>query len=640
MGGNILGTDGISDDILKLRSESLTDITADRVNQSNSLNSEQVGGIDGDGGKVIAARGSESLFSPFNIFRYSEFASGASSTVAGQYDIGRHRNQYITSDMLKEATSTVGLEAKSVIQNPSAVNIIDWSNKQALQASSHTGPLYPYPYQLNDFLWCKWYGKIPNNRLLTLRRYPIPVEDNLGIASSKLPLVPISQAVTWWGEGTGNKLDSVLGMTWGLKWKEDEGIVDDVQGNEVTVEQLLDAAGLTNPTVRQAMILAFSQDGNPFAFSGYDKTLQDFTKSSWERGAYWNRVLGPVNVINKTRRRERGFDFIHNITLDFEYNLRSYGSINPKIAMLDLLSNFMSLTYNRANFWGGGYRYFQQTGALLPGFDSTKLEEGDYIGGLAEITKSMSGYVQGQAEAIKKAVTSISDKLVGKSEQEMQAILATELQGSSVAQNLLASRMGKLHQAPLVLRSLLDGRAVGEWHLMVGNPMDPLAVIGNLCLEKTEVSFSNELGADDFPTSIKFSLTLVSGRPRAKQDIESMFNHGGGDLSFTALAPPSSTMDSNGEYNNIRIASAYGGRTSNDNTNAATALTTSLQKSMSELKNNASGLNYLDSDGNVNSAAAEALSGYFKAGVANKYGAGFGQSPILVDYFKQLKTKD
>ena len=196
-----------------------------------------------------------------------------------------------------------------------------------------------------------------------------------------------------------------------------------------------------------------------------------------------------------------------------------------------------------------------------------------------------------------------------------------------------------LHQKPLVLRALLDGRAVGEWHLMIGNPMDPFAVIGNLCMKSTTITFSDELGADDFPVSIKFKVTLTHGRPRAKQDIESMFNHGGGGLSMTKLAPTSSEMNSFGEYNSTRLAKAYGTDGENNSKFANTQFMKDLSSSIEAAKAR-SGANGTTSTAELTSQEAEGLASYFKTSVANKYGVGFGRSPILVDYFTQLKTKD
>jgi hypothetical protein len=158
-------------------------------------------------------------------------------------------------------------------------------------------------------------------------------------------------------------------------------------------------------------------------------------------------------------------------------------------------------------------------------------------------------------------------------------------------------------------------------------------------MKSTTITFSDELGADDFPVSIKFKVTLTHGRPRAKQDIESMFNHGGGGLSMTKLAPTSSEMNSFGEYNTMRLASAYGTDAENNSKFANTQFMKDLSSSIEAAKAR-SGANGTTSTAELTSQEAEGLASYFKTSVANKYGVGFGRSPILVDYFTQLKTKD
>lgn len=574
-----------------------------------------LGATDGVGKNTIPVHGTESLFNPFYIFRYSKFGKGTTATVPGAYDAELHFLKYNSANVgtiLEKNSGIIKDTANSVIQNPSAFTIIDWANK-----NNANGPTYPYPYAINDFMWCKWYGKIPNNRLLTLRRYPIPVEDNL--QSGKLPLVPVAQAVTWWGEGTGNKLSEVLNITYGFKWKDIFADQVDVEGNELNIEKLFEVIGIKNPELQQTLKLAFgSSDGNPFAFSGYDQTLQDFTKKNWESGAYWNRVRGPVNVINSTKLRERGYDYTHTIKLDFEYNLRSYSNLNPKIAMLELMSNMFALTSNTASFWGGGYRYFQKTGALLPGFSTDEMEKGNYTGALKDVMNLMSQIIQGSGTDIKKFIDQIGIVLNDENIKNKAGEIADQIKDSPVANNLLGSRLASLHQTPLLMRALLDGRSVGEWHLMVGNPMDPIAVIGNLCLKSTSLTFSEELGANDFPVSVKFTVTLEPGRPRAKQDIASMFNHGGGDFSFTPLSVFASERNTFGEYNTAKALSA--GETPKVDANAKSV----------------SGSN----DTTVNNNSASEYSKYFQKSVENRYGQSFGNSPVLVDYFTKLITKD
>jgi hypothetical protein len=606
---NILGDNGVSDNDFIL-SSSTGGASVNQAQQPGVATEPGLGGADGPGGTAISVLGTDSLFNPFYIFRYSKFGKGTSDTVAGNYNVTLHRNKYESGagDILKKQSDKEILKARLELQNPTASKIIEYTNKQAEQGKNHKGPLYPYPYSINDFLWCKWYGKIPNNRLLTLRRYPIPVEDNLAIAGEKLPLVPIAQAVTWWGTETSNSLSDVIGMTYAFNWNmKAEARVEDVQGNEIKAEDLLKEAGITGAAANALKLAFASNPNNPFVSSGYDKKIQDWTKESWEKGAYWNRVKGPVNVINETAMRNQGFTFTHNIKLTFEYNLRSFGNINPKVAMLDLISNFLSLTYNRATFWGGSYRYYQQTGYIIKGFNSTELEQGDYVGALRDILGESAQGLAGRAADLKNWWNGVQNDIQGKSGDDLAKTLTEKVASTKLASDLLGSKMAKLHQDPLTLRALLDGRAVGEWHLMVGNPLEPLAVMGNLCLKSSAISFSEELGADDFPVSVKFVVELEPGRARAKQDIESMFNLGSGDLAFTALAPPASAMNTFGEYNSAK-ANQFAGMT--------TSITT------------------------ANPDGSARLGAHFESSVTAKYGAGFGKSPILTDYFTQLKTKD
>jgi hypothetical protein len=82
-------------------------------------------------------------------------------------------------------------------------------------------------------------------------------------------------------------------------------------------------------------------------------------------------------------------------------------------------------------------------------------------------------------------------------------------------------------QLPL---SFLTGAPIGEWHLVVGNPCNPIAMIGNLICETVDIDFSDKLGPDDFPTEITATFTLKHGRSRERGEIESMFNRGDGRL--------------------------------------------------------------------------------------------------------------
>ena len=80
------------------------------------------------------------------------------------------------------------------------------------------------------------------------------------------------------------------------------------------------------------------------------------------------------------------------------------------------------------------------------------------------------------------------------------------------------------------MHSLLTGAPVGEWHMVVGNPMNPMMMVGNLICTGCKIEFNDELGPDDFPTELKATITLEHGMPRDRAGIESMFNKGSGRI--------------------------------------------------------------------------------------------------------------
>jgi hypothetical protein len=600
--------------------------------------------------RVVAT---ESIFNPFNVFRYSKFGkatAGQDGRAAnpGNIDLDPYKLKYQKTTRVigdDARTSASELRKKIANHNPSATALCTWANEQAKDSQNASGPIYPYPYSLTDFLWCKYYGKIPNNRLITLRRYPVPVEDNLMIAKQNLPLVPLAQAVTWFGEDTGNKLSDVLGLSWGLKWKSISADVQDVDGNEIKAESLLDVAGVKveNEALRKALIVALGNAQNPgMAASGQDKAQQDYDREAYgDKGPYWNRVYGPVNVIDKTYMRERGLDFgdEKGLSLTFEYNLRTWAGANPKMAFLDLLTNFLSLTYNTAPFWGGAVRYFQQTGFLAPGFNTDAFERGDNVQGIKDLAAGVGPQLLGAASDLKKFVDDLQSQITQGA--SVDSIIGS-ITDSKVSQVLAGGRLAPLVQKPLLMRSMLDGRAVGEWHMMIGNPMDPIATIGNLVLDSVSMDVGEELGEDGFPTSMKFVVNLKHGRSRAKQDIESMFNLGGGPLSYSPLAQPSSAFNTLGENNSMNSNSYYGTAVYQASGGAVPPAgangTGDQQTSTTTNANNVSVANptTLQKPGEAETNTAN----YFRPAVARAYGENFGNSPILPSYFFNRMTRD
>jgi hypothetical protein len=397
------------------------------------------------------------------------------------------------------------------------------------------------PYFYTDFLYCKYVGKIPNNQLITLRRYPAPTFDNLAIPGQikgnpssyydektktrrtiadndldeQKEFYPIAQAVTWFGEETGNKLSELLSFTVNMNWKSVEAEVNTAAGNEQGSEDS-PAKG-----VAQFLGILTGQVNTPFS-------TQNAQYDPYNGGPYSHRVYGPVNVISKTYKRDRGLDFKQSISLNFEYSLKSIGNINPKAAMLDLISNLLALTYNNAAFWGGANRYFpnKPTYPFLGGKDGMNAW---YRGEPVQFAESVGKQVSSAMSSLGDALAALTADPIGELKK-----LATG------AAKLGMIEMGKGRAPSIVaLKSLLTGEPIGEWHMVVGNPRKPIAQIGNLICTESKFQFNDIIGADNFPTELKVTITVEHGRPRDAGDIQSMFNDGQGRIYY----PPSSVGD-------------------------------------------------------------------------------------------------
>ena len=183
--------------------------------------------------------GVDSIFNKYSLFRYSKFGANINTYNVGLHYQGRSavpngnpnasqqsqdlQNKVFGGGKMKE----IGPDFQDVIDNPDAKTIIEYFRNFKDASEDALGPT---PYAWTDFLWCKFYGKIPNNRLITLRRYPFPVNDNLKAAKNKV-LVPLSQAVTWFGEETGNKLSQIIPNKLSINWKQIQVQEQTVEGN-------------------------------------------------------------------------------------------------------------------------------------------------------------------------------------------------------------------------------------------------------------------------------------------------------------------------------------------------------------------------------------------------------------------------
>ena len=390
-------------------------------------------------------------------------------------------------------------------------------------------------YTAQDFLYCKYYKKIPVNHLITLRRFPTPVNDNIFDlkfdVAGKDPKTPRAAsnvdatqnagvtAVTYMGEQAGNKLDDILTMSYGLNYKEVKSEMEDISSGD---------GGYTSQPFYSKMCGVGRATAD--AFKGIS-SRQKFAAQNMSTGdklgtTYANFVIGPVNVIDSTNVRDRGMKFSNDLKLNFEYELKSLNYVNPKIAMIDIISNMLTMTYNNGQFFGGGQRYYGSAGAVASQFgDINKLKQGDF-----------SGYIGSVVTDVETGFKNVFGGGTGEFNLEngVEGLLKV---GKTMLGNMLggflSDNVGAV-SGTQASKALISAEPTGDWHVTVGNPLNPIVTMGNMYRDNSTMTLGHGLGYDDFPMEVKFEIDLKHGKPRDKGDIENMFNAGRGRIYASA----------------------------------------------------------------------------------------------------------
>jgi hypothetical protein len=169
-------------------------------------------------------------------------------------------------------------------------------------------------------------------------------------------------------------------------------------------------------------------------------------------------------------------------------------------------------------------KYGKEIAGLATGGGSSNSTEGetDSSGGagLLNDSSTLAKIQEIYTRTGKNAGNNLSDTL-----DEIQKALgddASRFLKTSVTQDFIDK-----YQAPI---SFLTGAPIGEWHIVVGNPCNPIAMMGNLICDGVNIEFGETLGPDDFPTTMKATFTLKHARDRDRGEIESIFNRGDGRL--------------------------------------------------------------------------------------------------------------
>jgi len=514
---------------------------------------------------------------PKSLFYDAATSRGPYEGLFAYYILGKSQGSPVKYH-LSETPEFISKITTNESRNPTAKQII--SSVTALGSSGI--PAYadlssPYRgqlYNVKDFIFCKHYGVIPNNRMITLRRFPSPTLDSLKTISpngSKYDytikngriqteyvnsgeigkiqdpkgeyntVLPVAQAVTYFGEGTSNSLGEILKINTGLNFSYegqtpmknektgDPGIMNSPFGD--LIKSYL-ATGTTqiNPDAADNLVGSIV---NPQKNLNALKRMYLDAATSGD-GPLSKKIFVNVNTVDQVMTRKQGFvGGTEPFTLNFEYNLTSVGEINSKLLFLDLMTNLLSLGADYGTFLAPELRLEQSNVGI------------GFPGGAAGYAQSITDpvqYIQNQVSGIFSGETVQKLLDAEKHLKENLSDATQELRNYINDPDKGIPKEGKLYKSLTVLMTdaflkqiyfqpiMLSGYPTGSWHVVVGNPLNPIVMMGNLVCTSVRISLGEELGPDDFPTSMKASFIMEPGRQRHRGDWESMFNRGNGRL--------------------------------------------------------------------------------------------------------------
>lgn len=419
------------------------------------------------------------------------------------------------------------------------------SIKELVEASQ-AGLMGKATYSYSDFMFCKHLGRVSNNYMITLRRFPLPVDDFIGSIGTEYDetkryrsngTANIGCMVTWMGV-SGNDLSSILKYDYKMPFKEETAGFQDAE-----------ASADENATKLQGMFALFDkeyrkqyQDGYADAAGnaglsmfGLDKPTGNAPYKNLASRRDDKKVYGPVDSIRTTYiRSDTGLEFNQSITLNFEYEMKSYNGINGKQAMLDLISNILNVTYTTGTFWGGGYKGFAA-------------HQSNIFSNLS-IFKARGGFTN-FLDAFAEDLNTVGGNLKGKIINPEGGLNFKEILNgiNNIAGMFMSGVLNKLGRPQKAMyNSLLSPAPIGFWHVTIGNPKRPIMSIGNMIITQCSIEHTGPLGIDDFPTGLKVTVTLTRGKPRDLRDIEKLYMQGN-DRIYTSMSDKVFDMYKNAE---------------------------------------------------------------------------------------------
>lgn len=431
------------------------------------------------------------------------------------------------------------------------------SIRELVEASSQ-GILGQETYSYSDFMFCKHLGRISNNYMITLRRFPLPVDDFIGSIGEDMDIEKrynaknassIGCMITWLGV-SGNEMSSILKynykMPFTLQNSERQDRQQDADQQNTMLNGMFSVFDESYRKQYQAGQADVAGNTGLSLFGIKSDALGNAPYKDYAKFEDRNKVYGPVDAIKSTYiRSEGGLEFNQSFTLVFEYELKSYNGVNGRQAMLDLISNILNVTYTTGTFWGGGYKGFAAHQSNI--FANLNIFKAR--GGFTNFVDALSDDLTNLGKSTSKKLGFIGDDGKFSFKDGLKGLMQL---GNSIGGMIMSGMLNKFGRPQKAMyNSLLSPAPIGFWHVTIGNPRHPIMSIGNMIITDCSIEHQGPLGLDDFPTGLKITVQLDRGKPRDLRDIEKLYMQGN-DRIYTSMGDKVFDMYKNSEEYKIK----------------------------------------------------------------------------------------
>ena len=382
------------------------------------------------------------------------------------------------------------------------------------------------------FVYLKYFRSYPANRLMILRRFNAGISSDL--FTSKITSKPISTLVTYVKED-----EMPVKITFNEKWKK-------IESEHTFFEVLQDVIGIDFDSVPGVSNVIKKTSQSPLAQDLFNKLKHKIGLASTEN------LYGDPDIIYEAMIRDvsgkevaSGLESDISITFETDYVFNEINGVDAKAGMLDVIANVVKMGTSPEKFYlsGKGSKVLDE---LLGNF---REGEGGEI--LTKIVSFFKDILNETIDSIKNAITGGTQTTNDQQDDSAGAKDARSelnmLDIPGIGSSILKRRYKRYKWQLTGLLGTMGGSATAPWHITIGNPKSPWFSVGNLVIDKVELTPNSNLGYSDFFTELNVKITLKSARSYGSSGLTSLFNNGKGRI----YDDPSNIKKINKEKNDL-----------------------------------------------------------------------------------------